>query len=209
MKVETFVTNAPTDKFFDVGYKDLLQFTGDGEQEQKMLVVNLLRLITGILAHPNFPLIVKNTKKAQQYLIQVWQRLLTLRAEIREEEDEEDDDKDDFFSVTQGTIVESMLSLQELVSLEHYLTITHVLIECTDGGDEVLVDRSLKLLRERLGKVKKSDGEYHLVIEFLRDDLLKALESGKDGPGVSVAMAALAVVVDGLIGVEEEVRRSG
>ncbi|GMH96677.1 hypothetical protein TrST_g5279 [Triparma strigata] len=202
-EIESFESNMPSDKFFDVGCGDLGKFA-ESVRAKKLLVVNILICLQALLGHPNFPLIIKNTKKAQVYLIQIWQRLLRLRGEIVLNEDE--DKEDEFFTATHNSIMEGMLLLQGLVSMEHFLTITQVLVEDAGEGDEVLVKRSLTLLGERVKGVKKDEPEHLLVIEFVRDDLIKLV-----GGGSGVAMTALAVVVGSLEGVEEfdEVLKAG
>ncbi|GMI10427.1 hypothetical protein TrLO_g8329, partial [Triparma laevis f. longispina] len=194
-EVESFESNMPSDKFFDIGCDDLAKFAKT-TRARKLLVVNILIVLKTLLSHPNFPLIIKNTKKAQVYLIQIWQRLLRLRGEIVVED--EDEDEDDFFVATHNSIMEGMLLLQGLVSMEHFLTITQVLVEDAGEGDENLVKRSLTLLGERVQKVKKGEPEHLLVLEFVRDDLIKLV-----GGGGGVAMTALAVVVGSLESVEE------
>ena len=198
--------------FFHIGYKDLLEFTAD-EREVKVLVVNILTCIQTQLKQPTFPFIVKHTKKAQTALIQLWEKLLRIRAGQEEERDRargggdtsdsEDNDGDGgFFKSSQSTIAEALLSLQKILDIPNFLVTTKVLIEGTGVGDASLCRRSLIVLSERVAAVEVNSGEYVLVLEFIQEVVEFISEAGEEDD-IEVAMTALAIIVNNLRQVEK------
>jgi hypothetical protein len=205
--------------FYHVSHQDVLSLVqGDGGAEDiKKVISGLLICMRTQLAHPSFPYIVRNTKKAQTSLIESWEKLLRLRSSIvdvseavmDEDEDEDEDEEDTFLSPVMGAVKDSLLLLQKMLDLPTFLVTMRVMVETAGGGDGDLCRSSLVLLAERVKNVTPDMPEHTLILEFL-PELIELVKGGEEGV-VDVALNALAITVSNLSGVDDQVKvlRSG
>ena len=190
--------------FYHVSHADLVSLIDGNEDEIKKVVCGLLICMRTQLAHPNFPLIVRNTKKAQTMLIETWEKLLRLRSSVADVMDDDDEDEEsNFVGPVMSALGDSLLHLQKMLELPTFLVTVKVMVE-TGGGSFALLRESLLLLGQRVKSVEEGTPEHTLVLEFI-PELVSLVKSGEEGV-VGVGLNALAITVSNLSGVEKHVK---